>query len=261
MDGSKSCAALIFLFCLNWILSLSSVCKEGEDPLVVLNMYNNKVFADGKEIATSTALSFYQQIFEIRAFCIPSKTRLIAVTNVLDQHQGAYLFGSLREKLVTNQEWRCVKNTSDGNWYQVKYDDGKWPQAHVDPAPAAMPNISQNARSITSSPAPSKKYYCRAWIGKRPSMHELFTSSAYATKVGDKRRLNFHLIRSFLVRSIFECVTRCVDYDECVSMNFGNSANGHDELKRCELNRGNEEISSDNVVINNEFDYYRILKP
>ena len=134
------------------------------------------MFADGKEIVTSTTLTFYQQFFEITAFCIPSKTRLIAVTNVLDQSQGAYLFGSLREKLVTNQEWRCVKKTSDGNWHQVKYDDGKWPQAHVDPAPAVMPNISQNARSITSSPAPSKKYYCRGWIGERPSIHELLTS-------------------------------------------------------------------------------------
>ena len=134
------------------------------------------MFADGKEIATSTILTYYQLYFQITAFCLPSKTRLIAVTNVLDQSQGAYLFGSLREKLVTNQEWRCVKKTSDGNWHQVKYDDGKWPQAHVDPAPAAMPNISQNALSITSSPAPSKKYYCRGWIGKRPSIHELLTS-------------------------------------------------------------------------------------
>ncbi len=135
------------------------------------------MYADGKEITTGAIIAYYLSI-EIRAFCIPSTTRLIAVTNVLDQHPGAYLFGSVREKLVTNQEWRCVERTSDQDWYQVKYDDRKWPQAYVNPAPSMMPNISLNAltiSAISTSSLPSSKYHCRAWIGGRPTIHEPLT--------------------------------------------------------------------------------------
>ena len=94
---------------------------------------------------------------------------------MLDQFPGAFLFGSIRGKLVTNKEWNCVEKTSDGDWYQVKYDDRKWPQAYANPAPAVMANISQNALSISGSSVASKKYHCRVWIGARPTLHELFT--------------------------------------------------------------------------------------
>ena len=147
----------------------------GEDPFVILNLFNNKVYADGKEIPTGATLDIYLRVYHITAFCIPSQTRLLAVTNVLDQHNGAYLIGSLGEKLVTNNEWRCVESTNDDDWFEVMYDDRKWPPAHTNPAPTAFPNISQNALSISASPNPSKKYYCRAWIGGKPSISELLT--------------------------------------------------------------------------------------
>ncbi len=76
---------------------------------------------------------------------------------------------------MTNQEWRCIERTSDQDWFQVKYDDRKWPQAYVNPAPAVMPNISVNARSISGSSVRSSKYHCRAWIGGRPNIHEPLT--------------------------------------------------------------------------------------
>ena len=85
--------------------------------------------------------------------------------------------------------------------------------------------------------------------------------SALAAKVGTKQRLNFHVIQSFMVSSIFECVTHCLDYEECISMNFENSQNKH-ELKKCELNNEiKSNIPPHHLIINNEFDFYHIIKP
>lgn len=133
------------------------------------------MYADGKQIPTSAVIGKYAVTFDIVVFCIPANTRLIAATNVLTAF-GATLFGSIGDRLVTNQEWRCVEIAKEKDWYQVYYDDSKWPQAYdFDPPASAIPNISQNARTISASRTGSNNYHCRAWIGGRPSIQELLT--------------------------------------------------------------------------------------
>jgi hypothetical protein len=88
-----------------------------------------------------------------------------------------------------------------------------------------------------------------------------FPGSAYASKSGRNERLDFHVIQSFLVSNIFECVTHCLDYEQCVSMNFEKSENGHDESKKCELNSGVKSNFPDHIIMNDDFDYYNIINP
>ena len=106
----------------------------------------------------------------ITAFCIPSAARLIAVTNTVPSF-GVALIGSIEGKLVTNEEWKCVKVISDMDWYQVSYNDTKWPQALAFPRNDFIPNVSMSALQILPNSLSMHKfnYYCRAWIVDRKS--------------------------------------------------------------------------------------------
>ena len=147
----------------------------------MFDYYNNKVYADGTEITARYVIATISLYFEVAAFCVPEKTRLIAVTNEL-QLPEAYVLGSIRNKLVTNKrKWRCVESTMDEeDWFKVKYDDRNWPQAYekslatVNPT-LLYPNISRNATPISGPQMRSPKYYCRAWIGDRPTVEEILT--------------------------------------------------------------------------------------
>ena len=77
--------------------------------------------------------------------------------------------------------------------------------------------------------------------------------------VGRNQRLSFHLIHSFLVDDIFECVIHCQDYKECVSVNFENAK--REQFKRCELNsKTRSDIPGHVMLFDEEFDYYNIMK-
>ena len=137
----------------------------GEDPFVVLDVYNNKVYADGQEITTSKVVAPYSSLVNITAFCLPSKTHLIAVTNALFSF-GPTLIGFIEGKLMTNEEWRCVKATSDAEWYQVNYNDTKWPPALAFERTDVIPNIPQSALEILPNATRMlhNNYFCRVWI-------------------------------------------------------------------------------------------------
>ncbi|XP_028405985.1 uncharacterized protein LOC114528525 [Dendronephthya gigantea] len=181
--------------------------------------------------------------------------------------QGAYLLASIGNKLVTNKEWRCVETMNEEDWYKVKYIDKNWPQAHEKSRGSVVPsllhkdiyNISRNAMPISASQGSSPKYYCRAWIGHRPSVEEILTRSAFARKTGKHQRLDFHLLKSFLVHDIFDCVTRCLDHEDCVSMNVANSKNS-DMLQTCELNRKVKREARGYMLMNKDYDYYDIFR-
>ena len=160
------------------MLLIISCSISDEDPFIVSDYHNNKVYADGEEITSGFYIT--KSLPQItKTFCIPSTARSIAVTNVLDYYEGVYLHGSIGEKLVTNNRWRCVERTNHPNWYKVEYYDRHWPRARTLQAPNILPNISANALLInaaTDTFYASKKYYCRVWIGSEPSIDQLFTS-------------------------------------------------------------------------------------
>lgn len=91
-------------------------------------------------------------------------------------------------------------------------------------------------------------------------LHKTFSGSVYASRVGRNQRLSFHVIQSFMVNDIFECVLHCQHYEECVSVNFENAQKK--EFKRCELSsKTKSNVPGHMILLNEEFDYYNIIKP
>ena len=130
-----------------------------EDVFYLLNYYDNRVFADGIE------LNSFMITFVIFGFCIPHRTKLIAVNNRQVLFQNVSFVGSIGERLVTNEDWKCVDNIQGaGEWYRPGFDDTTWSKAHAKKFEAfSLPNdFSKNAREISSVATTSNSYYCRA---------------------------------------------------------------------------------------------------
>ena len=75
-----------------------------------------------------------------------------------------------------------------------------------------------------------------------------------ATRTARDERLMNHLIQSFLVNDILECLAQCLHFDQCVSMNY------EENSQICELNSETKASYPQDMDEDNGCSYYNIIK-
>ena len=149
-----------------WLTPFQFLLLDKEEVFVIMNYFQNRVFADGKE---ATAYVIDRLVY---GFCIPHDATIIAVMNVFSLFPQVSFFGSVRERLLTNDEWKCVDSERNADWYQPWFNDTDWPNAYSKKPLAESAFISKNAQAI-SSVSQSNNYFCRGRMKKEPSSRKM----------------------------------------------------------------------------------------
>lgn len=244
------CVVVMVLLRGNFLSCRSTCLQDKEDVFAIKNYFQNRVFADGKE----TTFYIIDQASLIYGFCIPHQATVVAVTNTLSLFPPVSFFGSIGERLLTNSEWKCVRDELSVDWYQPWYNDTTWPNAYSKKPLTQSAFISKNAQTISSVQNTSNQYYCRGRIKERPRKKEPSSRSAMAARIAKNQRLENHLIKLFLVDEIMQCLTHCLDFEQCVSMNYEQNS------KTCELNSEINTKYPEDMEQREGYSYYNIIK-